>query len=118
MKRRIYALKEAEKIVPLLRSIGKEIHVRRRATAELQKRLDLVRSLARTESAVLQNLEAQIATHLREIRSSEKELDHLGCRLDERHPLRILIPSSDGAWAFDGSLDDTRFYATPAGGIA
>jgi hypothetical protein len=118
MKRRIYALKEAEKIVPLLRSIGKEIHVRRRATEELQKRLDLVRGVARAENSVLRGLEAQIATHLREIRSSERELDHLGCRLDERHPLRILIPSSDGAWAFDGSLDDTRFYAAPAGGVS
>jgi hypothetical protein len=91
MKRRIYALKEAEKIVPtsFARS-GRDPRPPARAAAELQKRLEFVRSLSRTEGAVLQNLEAQIATHLREIRSSE-ELDHLGCRLDERRPLRILI---------------------------
>ena len=118
MKRRIYALKEAEKIVPLLRSIGKEIHLRRHAAEELQKRLDLVRGLTRTDTSVRQNIEAELATHLREIRASERELDHLGCRLDDRHPLRILIPSSDGAWAFDGSLDETRFYTAPAGGVA
>jgi len=118
MKRRIYGLKEAERIVPLLRSIGKEIHVRRRSAEELQKRLDMVKGIARSGSAALRNLEAELATHLREIRSSERELEHLGCRLDERHPLRILIPSSEGAWAYDGSLDDTRFYTAPAGGVA
>ena len=118
MKRRTYALKEAERIVPLLRSIGKEIHGRRKAAEEIQKRLELVRRVARSENAVVRNLEAELATHLREIRASERELEHLGCRFDERHPFRILIPSSEGAWAFDGNLDDTRFYTAPAGGVA
>ena len=114
MKRRTYALKEAEKIVPLLRSIGREIHARRVSAAETQKRLEYVKGLARRESPAIAELEARIAVQLREIRSCERELEHLGCSLDEQNPERILIPSSDGSWALDGNLDDTRFYASPA----
>jgi hypothetical protein len=126
MKRRIYALKEAERIVPLLRSIGRELSSRRRAADELQKNLDSIASPGRRpsrdevwEGARRQtDLQAELATHLREIHGAEKELERLGCSLDEQHPLRILIPSPNGHWAFDGHLDDTRFYATPAGGVA
>ena len=126
MKNRIYALKDAERIVPLLRSIGREIQTRRRAADEIQKHLDSltarlqegVRAEARRGTPGRPNLEAELATHLREIHGAERELQHLGCRLDEQHPLRILIPSPNGHWAFDSHLDDTRFYATPAGGVS
>jgi chromosome segregation ATPase len=126
MKRRIYALKEAERIVPLLRSIGRELSTRRRAADELQKNLDSLAAPGRRASRRevwegtrrQTDLEAELATHLREIHGAEKELERLGCSLDEQHPLRILIPSPNGHWAFDGALDDTRFYATPAGGVA
>ena len=118
MKHCKYAPKEAERIVPLLRSIGREIRSRRRVVEDIRKHIDSVRAVARPESLVVANLEAQLATHLREIRSSEQELERLGCRLDTRHPLRILIPSSEGDLAFDGHLDDTRFYAAPKSGRA
>ncbi len=130
MKTRIYALKDAEKIVPLLRSIGREIQSRRRAADEIQKHLDSLTARmregvrdgasegAREDAPDKPNLEAELATHLREIHGAERELGHLGCKLDEQYPLRILIPSPNGHWAFDGHLDDTRFYATPAGGVS
>jgi hypothetical protein len=95
MKSRTYALQEAEKIVPLLRSIGREIKSRQRAADEMRKHLASLRAQRRVDGdkPSADNLEAQIATHLRELRSAEKELERLGCRLDEEHPLRILIPS-------------------------
>jgi hypothetical protein len=118
MKSRIYALQEAERIVPLLRSIGREIQARRRESGEIQKRIETLRAHPPRTAPEAASLESELATHLREIRAAEKELERLGCRLDEEHPLRILIPSLNGDWAFDGSLDDTRFYATPARGAS
>jgi hypothetical protein len=118
MKNRIYALKEAERIVPLLRSIGSEIQSRRRAADQIEGHLETANPKSHEERVATSNLEAQLATHLRELRAAEKELERLGCRFDEQHPDRILIPSPNGHWAFDGPLDDTRFYATPAGGVS
>ena len=63
MKTRTYALKEAERIVPLLRSIGKEIETRRRAAEEIQKHLASLtarlREGERGGSRELPSLEAQ-----------------------------------------------------------
>jgi hypothetical protein len=119
MKSRTYALQEAEKIVPLLRSIGREIKSRQRAADEMRKHLASLRAQRRVDGdkPSADNLEAQIATHLRELRSAEKELERLGCRLDEEHPLRILIPSPNGDWAFDGHLEETRFYVSRTGSL-
>jgi len=114
MKRRTYALKDAERIVPLLRSIGREIKARHRAAQTIQRRLEILRGLKRAPTdgpSEVDGLEAELATHLRETRSAERELERLGCRLDEQHPLRILIPSPNGDWAFDGHLDETRFLS-------
>jgi hypothetical protein len=115
MKRRVYALKEVQRMVPLLRSIGREIHSRRHSAEEIGKHLESLRSRSHP-SPDLSHLEAQLSTHRREIHAAVRELEHLGCRLDEQHPPRILIPSPNGHWAFDGHLDDTRFYAAPAAG--
>jgi hypothetical protein len=118
MERRTYALKEAERMVPLLRSIGREMKARRSAAEEIHKHLESLRIRSSGPMSDVSSLEGQLATHLREMRGAEKELEHLGCRLDEQHPLRILIPSPDGDWAFDGHLEDTRFYATRSGGVS
>jgi hypothetical protein len=113
MERRTYALQDVERIVPLLRSIGREIKARRRAADEMQQHLDALRTGAVVPDgpSPTRSLEAQIAVHRREVRSAEVELERLGCRLDDEHPLRILIPSPNGEWAFDGHLEDTRFFA-------
>lgn len=118
MKQRTYVLKEAERIVPLLRSIGREIKARRRAADEMQKHLDVLKAGPRAQGGTqsAEHLEAQIAIHRREVRSAETELERLGCRLDAEHPLRILIPSPNGDWAFDGHLEDTRFYVSRSDG--
>jgi len=106
--------------VPLLRSIGREIKARRRAAEEMQKHLDVLRNGTRAQGGTqsAEHLEAQIAIHRREMRNAEGELERLGCRLDQEHPLRILIPSPTGDWAFDGHLEDTRFYVSRSDGTS
>lgn len=118
MKPRTYVLKEAEKIVPLLKSIGREIKARRRVTDEMQKHLDSLTARPRADDSArsVEHLEAQIAIQRREMRNAESELERLGCRLDQEHPLRILIPSPNGDWAFDGHLEDTGFYVSRSEG--
>lgn len=115
MKRRAYALKEAERMVPLLRSIGREIKNRLKAIEEIQKRIERLSRSPRKHEREILSLQADLAIQRREIRSSEKELERLGCSLDADHPLRILIPSPAGHWAFEDRLDETRFFRTSQG---
>ena len=116
MSGHVYLRREAERLVPLLRSITREIQARARATEEIRRSLDLAAPRDRGRAPAPACLEAQLATHLREMRSAEQELERLGCRLDDQHPERILIPSPSGAWAFEDRLGDTRFYAARTGG--
>ena len=113
MSLRTYALKEAERMVPLLRSIGREIKSRLKATEAIQKRIEGLSRSPRKNELEIFNLEAELSVQRREIRCSEKELERLGCSLDADHPLRILIPSPAGHWTFEGPLDDTRFHPAP-----
>lgn len=109
-----FARQDAERMMPLLRSIGREIRERTRTLARLEQEL-----AARSEAPLARDrgehdaethaLESQLSLHRRELRRVEKELARLGCDLDLDHPLRILIPGVGGAWAYEGQLDDTSF---------
>jgi len=112
--RKAYDNRSADRLVPLLRNIHKELRERSDAVRRLENR---VRNLSEQEldSTVFYNLQAELATHHRETRLAKKELARLGCALDESHPYRVLIPGVNGelepgfAWA----LGDTRVQATP-----
>jgi hypothetical protein len=110
---------DAERMMPLLRSIGREIRERTKAIAALEENgaapsihpnlhamSDANVSAANVDVATV---ESQLSLHRRELRRCERELKELGCNLDADHPLRILIPSTDGALAFEGKLDSTQF---------
>jgi len=103
-----FARQDAERMMPLLRSIGREIRERTSVLARLEAQLSLHTTRARRDAEV-RALESQISLHRRELRRVNQELGHLGCDLDADHPLRILIPTPDGAWAYEGQLDDTNF---------
>ena len=118
MKRRTYLQDEAERMVPLLRSIGREIRQRSRSVQRLEKRLGALERRTAEDPAETQGLVAEIAVERREIRLAKKELERLGCSLDEQHPLRILIPSKEGAWAYEGHLEETGYHAAPGGAAA
>jgi hypothetical protein len=106
MEKKLFDREAAERMMPLLASIAQELVERRSAIDRLER--EIARAGADDDQALL--LKAELATHLREIRQLDKEVARLGLALDEDHPLRILIPSSEGAWTYEPRLDDTRFY--------
>ena len=94
----------AQQVLPLLRSIGLELSERLHEIRLLQGRIAL------TEShddglEELPHLLATLANHRREVRMAAKELERLGCTLDEDCPGRILIPGADGNMAHGFALD-------------
>lgn len=115
MNRRPYALQEAEKIVPLIRSIGGEIKSRSKAIARIEATIETLSRRPSGRECEIYNLDADLALHRRELRNAEKELERLGCSLDADDPFRILIPSPAGHWAYDGPLDETSFRPRPSG---
>jgi hypothetical protein len=110
MTKHLYDRSLAERLIPLLRSITREIRERTTAIERLDLLLDAPASaqlLARQHE-----LTARLVEHRRALRNAERELSGLGCILDEDHPLRVLIPGDDGefdgGYAFDalsGSLE-------------
>ena len=109
MDKRTYDRESAERMTPLLRSITRELRERQRAIDLLQRDLSLAQREV-TRHAEVPLLEAALAGQRRELRQVTKEVTRLGLALDAEHPLRILIPTADGAWAYEGVLDDTQFF--------
>ena len=106
--KRVYDREDAERMTPLLRSITRELRDRRAAIARSEHEARLARRQERHDEATA--YESELSTHRRELRQVEKELARLGLAIDAENELRILIPSSDGAWAYEGMLDDTQFF--------
>lgn len=109
MRQRIYERAQAEQLVPLLVSIGREVKHRSRRIDELEDELADYGpdNPARGEKAG--ELVSALAIEKRELRMTLKELEALGCQLDADHPLRILIPGRNGNMACEGRLDRTQF---------
>ena len=112
MKKPVYPEDQAEKLLPLLVSIGREVKNRIRAIDELEQKLARSSTSPGRAPEAAQAV-AELAIHKRELRTALKELERLGCELDEDHPLRILIPGLEGPMAFEGSLEKTRFAFRP-----
>lgn len=104
MKKQAYDESAAEKLLPLLVSIGREIKHRMTAVSELEGILEKT-----PKGTDVSNITARLAIEKRELRTTLKELERLGCDLDPDHPLRILIPGLNGPMAFEGSLEKTMF---------
>lgn len=113
MKKQVYAEPEAEQILPLLVSIGREIKNRMRAIDDIEEKLGKFNPSSTAHDEEKSALVAESAVHKRELRTALKELERLGCKLDADHPLRILIPGLNGPMAFEGSLDKTMFRFRP-----
>ena len=106
--KRTFEREDAERMTPLLRSITRELRERRSAIARLRHEARQAKRSAREDEHA--RCEAELSTHRRELRQVEKELTRLGLEIDAENELRILIPSTDGAFAYEGLLDDTQFY--------
>ena len=113
MLTRNYDIQDAERLMPLLRAIRRELRERTLKTAELESRLTDLSEDRQANAKQIQRLESELSTQLRETRRVEKELGELGCTVDEDRPLRILIPSEDGQLACDGDLAKTRIHRIP-----
>lgn len=96
MNRHSYDPERAERLLPLLRSITAEIRERSEAIDALERELQELGGTRRARER-RGELEASLSIERRELRVSRRELERLGCALDEDHPLRVLIPGVDGA---------------------
>ena len=94
MRPNVYDRQGAGSLVPMLRSITTEMLDRTRTIEELEGRLDrIARTMDRSARA---EIEGQLAGQRRDLRLAKRELERLGCALDTDHPLRVLIPGTDG----------------------
>ena len=104
MNRHRYDPERAEALLPLLGSITREIRERSQAIDRLEQDCLRLRR-TRTDRQRRSDSEAELAVHRRELRVAQRELERLGCALDDDHPLRVLIPGADGelehGWAWD-----------------
>ena len=98
MKRTVYDERHAEALVPLLRSIMQEIQERARAIARLERRREILTAAegAYDRENRLADVDGRLSVHRRELRLAMKELERLGCALDQDDPLRVRIPGRDG----------------------
>lgn len=105
-----YDREQAERLVPLLRSITREIRERSELIDRMDRAIDRERGDTRSGNA--SRWTVRLVEHRRALREAERELQELGCALDEDHPFRVLIPGSNGAYergfAYDGSSGELR----------
>ena len=113
MEPKTFERKEVERVMPLLRSIGRELQERNRAIESLEARLDFIQGsprAARAHTNELTALGAELSSQRRELRHISKEVRRLGFELEDGRPMRILVPRAAVSGASEPKLDDTRFY--------
>jgi len=110
MKQKTFERAEAERLAPLIRSVGTEIRDRTQAIARLTERLEALQPDAGRHGPEIGSLRSDLSRHLRRLTKVRKEVEQLGLWMDEAQPLRIVVPCADGDWIYDGRLDGTNFY--------
>ena len=96
MNRHSYDPERANALLPLLRSITAEIRERTETIDILESALGSLGKTRRTRE-LRGDAEAKLSIERRELHVARRELEHLGCALDEDHPMRVLIPGANGA---------------------
>ena len=114
MSTKQHAMNDAERFLPLLRSVGREIRERTRAIDGLEEQLTTLSEDRALHHAAIAQVEAELSMQRRELRRVERELSDLGWSRDADHPLRIRIPGRGGSFTYEGQHDKTRFYRTPS----
>jgi len=90
-----YDRDRASKLVPLLESIMREVAERQREIHILERQMKGLSESA-SDMALLPEVLARLATQRREVRLSKKEIEQLGCVVDQDQPNRVFIPGHDG----------------------
>ena len=107
----------AERLIPFLRSVTREIRERSAKIDRLDRALE---SRERRDPVAQRNLmQARMVEHRRALREAERELARLGCMLDDDHPLRVLIPGGSGSFEGGFAFDPERggIEAIPVAGV-
>ena len=91
-----YDEQQALAILPLLGSITQEIQERTLAVELLEIEIDMLRSVKPVDEDALRTAVAEAATHRRELRQANKELERLGCSVVGTEPLTLRIPGKVG----------------------
>lgn len=86
-----YDSAQAQRLVPLLEVIGREILERQAQIVRLERR----RVPKGTDPIALR---AELSGHRRELRNARRELARLGCRVDQSERLTIFIGGHGGAF--------------------
>jgi hypothetical protein len=100
MSHRSYDHDGAERLIPLLRVLDREIRERGEAVAAAERALRALRrnaELSPRERRIREGyLHAEISNHKRELRQVNRELARLGCLVDDGDPSTVHIPGEDG----------------------
>ena len=91
-----YERAQADRMIPFLASISREVGERVRIIRRKERVLERLRSNA-TEDAETRVLQSELANHKRALRHAEKELERLGCALNDSPTRSVLIPGPSGA---------------------
>lgn len=110
-----YDRERARALLPLLTSISAEIEERQTAIGRLTERIEALSVAPHAHQDEILRLQAEVATHKRELRYVGNELESLGCEVDENGPLTIRIPGLSGSlekgFAWRPGEPSLRFYS-------
>mgnify|MGYP003573213230 CR=1 FL=1 len=110
--------REPSKLLPVLRSIARELRQRKALIVTLEARRNAFSESPKIHGSDLANTDAELAIQRRELRRVTKELELLGCRVEDDEPLRIALPDEGRTYTFSWELDQTQFYSQPLGAKA
>jgi hypothetical protein len=105
MKNEADILREASRMVPLIRSITNEARDRKHSIRFLEAKIRKVALHRRDRVAQIRPLESQLFLQRRELESIHEELARLGCSMDARQPGRIVWHVAGSEVAFEDGLD-------------
>lgn len=90
--KKAYDVNSAGRLIPFLEATHREIRERADQVRRLENRLRLLSEEERAVSPV----NSALSIHRREIREAQRDLQRLGCKVEEFGPFQVLIPGSDG----------------------
>jgi len=91
-----YDEQEALAMLPLLGAITREIEERTSTLGILDIEIEALQAMTPRNGEALRHAVAEAATHRRELRHANTELEQLGCRVLGTEPLTLRIPGRIG----------------------
>jgi hypothetical protein len=101
--------REAQRMMPLIRSIAHETRERARAIRDLEAKLEDLSSRPGELTTEIRRAESELFLHRREVERIGKELAPLGCSLDADRPQRIVCSIGGRRWSYEQQLDETGY---------